>query len=282
VIGRGRFGEVKKGHWHGEVAVKLLNMDDDEALEQFKRDVATFRKTRHENLVLFMGACVCPPQLAIITSFCKGKPLFLLLHMHKEKFNLTKISNIAKHISLGMGYLHARGIVHKDLKSKNIFVDNSGTVVITDFGLFSLTKLCPNAGRRSRLHIPKGWLCYLSPEIIRSLRPGDNRDLPFTMSSDVFAFGTVWYELLSGEWPWREQPAEATIWLVGRGMKQSLANIQASRDVKDLLMKCWNYRQSERPDFTALLTILERLPKKRLVRSPSHPVQLSRSVESVF
>lgn len=43
---------------------------------------------------------------------------------------------------------------------------------------------------------------------------------------------TVWYELLSGEWPWKEQPAEATIWLVGRGMKQSLANIQASRDVK--------------------------------------------------
>lgn len=40
VIGRGRFGEVKKGHWHGEVAVKLLNMDDDQALEQFKRDVS--------------------------------------------------------------------------------------------------------------------------------------------------------------------------------------------------------------------------------------------------
>ena len=47
-----------------------------------------------------MGACMCPPQLAIITSFCKGKPLFNLLHVHKEKFNLTKISNIAKHISL--------------------------------------------------------------------------------------------------------------------------------------------------------------------------------------
>ncbi|XP_043194375.1 kinase suppressor of Ras 2-like isoform X2 [Amphibalanus amphitrite] len=283
VVGRGRFGVVKKGHWHGEVAVKLLNMEDDDALEQFKRDVATFRKTRHENLVLFMGACMCPPQLAIITSFCKGKPLYNLLHVHKEKFNLTKISNIAKHISLGMGYLHARGIVHKDLKSKNIFVDNiTGTVVITDFGLFSLTKLCPNLGYRHRLHIPKGWLCYLSPEIVRCLRPGDNRDLPFSMSSDIFAFGTVWYELLSGEWPWKDQPAEATIWLVGRGMKQSLANIQASRDVKDLLMKCWNYHQSERPDFTELLSILERLPTKRLARSPSHPTQLSRSVESVF
>lgn len=51
---------------------------------------------------------------------------------------------------------------------------------------------------------------------------------------------------------------------------------------QDLLMKCWNYRVSDRPDFTALLTILERLPKKRLARSPSQPIQLSRSVESVF
>lgn len=45
----------------------------------------------------------------------------------------------------GMGYLHARGIVHKDLKSKNIFLEN-GKVIITDFGLFSVSKLCKNNG----------------------------------------------------------------------------------------------------------------------------------------
>jgi len=51
---------------------------------------------------------------------------------------------------------------------------------------------------------------------------------------------------------------------------------------QDILMLCWSYRPGERPDFTCLLKTLEKLPKKRLARSPSHPIHLSRSAESVF
>ncbi|XP_076626206.1 kinase suppressor of ras isoform X3 [Colletes latitarsis] len=225
-IGTGRFGTVYRGYWHGNVAIKVLNMDyyldDDKTLEAFKLE--------------------------------------------------------------GMGYLHARGIIHKDLKSKNIFLEN-GKVVITDFGLFSVTKLCYGNRQGNALSIPPGWLCYLAPEIVRRLRPQQNRDqeeLPFTEASDVYAFGTVWYELLCGEWPFKGQPPEAIIWQVGKGMKQTLANLQASRDVKDILMLCWSYHAENRPDFAKLLTTLEKLPRKRLARSPSHPIHLSRSAESVF
>uniref|UniRef100_A0A6P7GD17 Kinase suppressor of Ras 1-like n=1 Tax=Diabrotica virgifera virgifera TaxID=50390 RepID=A0A6P7GD17_DIAVI len=183
----------------------------------------------------------------------------------------------------GMGYLHAKGIIHKDLKSKNIFVEN-GKVVIADFGLFSVTKLCFGNRRTDSLGIPPGWLCYLSPEIMRSLHAHQPHDeeLPFSKASDVYAFGTVWYELLCGEWPFKAQPPEAVIWQVGKGMKQPLANLQASRDVKDILMLCWSFHSNDRPDFIRLLNILDKLPKKRLARSPSHPIHLSRSAESVF
>lgn len=286
-IGTGRFGTVYRGNWHGDVAIKVLNMhylDDEKTLEAFKLEVATFRKTRHENLVLFMGACMKPPRLAIVTSMCKGMTLYTHIHLRKDKFNMNKTTIIAQQISQGMGYLHARGIVHKDLKSKNIFLEN-GKVVITDFGLFSVTKLCFGNRKGDGLSIPPGWLCYLAPEIVRSLRARqkhDEEELPFTKASDVYAFGTVWYELLCGEWPFKAQPPEAIIWQVGKGMKQSLANLQASRDVKDILMLCWSYRQTERPDFTVLLKTLDKLPKKRLARSPSHPIHLSRSAESVF
>ncbi|XP_012273127.1 kinase suppressor of Ras 1 isoform X6 [Orussus abietinus] len=225
-IGTGRFGTVYRGNWHGDVAIKVLNMDyyldDDKTLEAFKLE--------------------------------------------------------------GMGYLHARGIVHKDLKSKNIFLEN-GKVVITDFGLFSVTKLCYGNRKSNGLSIPPGWLCYLAPEIVRRLKPQQTRDqeeLPFTDASDVYAFGTVWYELLCGEWPFKGQPPEAIIWQVGKGMKQNLANLQASRDVKDILMLCWSYHPENRPDFGKLLMTLEKLPRKRLARSPSHPIHLSRSAESVF
>lgn len=120
------------------------------------------------------------------------------------KLTITKYFNQFQ----GMGYLHAKGIVHKDLKSKNIFLEN-GKVVIADFGLFSVTKLCfgnryvyrnckasPNLtvllfSKGDSLGIPPGWLCYLAPEIVRCLRAyqSHEEELPFTKDSDVYAFG---------------------------------------------------------------------------------------------
>lgn len=73
-IGTGRFGTVHRAQWYGDCCVKLLNanyLDDAQSLEAFKNEVATFKNTRHENLVLFMGFCMKPQ--AIVTSLCKGK-----------------------------------------------------------------------------------------------------------------------------------------------------------------------------------------------------------------
>ncbi|KAH3883289.1 hypothetical protein DPMN_007244 [Dreissena polymorpha] len=288
-IGTGRFGKVYKGQWHGDVAIKMLNMDpntDNAAqLSAFKVEVANLRKTRHENLVLFMGACMKPPHLAIVTSLCRGSSLFTLLHVRKEKFNMSKAIIIAQQVSQGMGYLHAKGIVHKDLKTKNIFFDKD-KVVITDFGLFNVTKLCHASRHADRLQIPPGWLCYLSPEIIKALQAGAayaNNDLPFSTMSDVYAFGTVWYELLNGHWPFEDQPAESIIWQVGHGIKPSFGLIRGSKDVKDMLLLCWNYKCEDRPSFGNLLKIMERLPRKPFTRSPSHPIHLlSRSADSLL
>lgn len=122
-LGTGLFGTVYKGQWHGDVAVKLLTWDmtntpaDKKVIESFKQEVAMFRKTRHENLVLFMGACMKPPHLAIITSLCKGQTLYTHIHIRKDKFALSRTLAIAQQISQGMSYLHARGIIHKDLKA---------------------------------------------------------------------------------------------------------------------------------------------------------------------
>lgn len=221
-VGTGRFGTVYRGYWHGDVAIKHLHVKNDTTLEQFKMEVAIFRKTRHDNLILFMGACMKPPKLAIVTSFSKGNTLYTHIHLRKDKFNINRTTTMAQQICQGMGYLHAKGIIHKDLKTKNIFLEN-GKVVITDFGLFSVTKLC-FGHRTESLSIPPGWLCYLAPEIMRSLDAHrfQEKELPFSQGSDVYAFGTVWYELLCGEWPFKNQPPEAVIWQVGKGVKQPL------------------------------------------------------------
>uniref|UniRef100_A0A8C0J1H9 Kinase suppressor of ras 1 n=1 Tax=Chelonoidis abingdonii TaxID=106734 RepID=A0A8C0J1H9_CHEAB len=68
-IGQGRWGKVYRGKWHGEVAIRLLEIDgnNQDHLKLFKKEVMNYRQTRHENVVLFMGACMHPPHLAIIT-----------------------------------------------------------------------------------------------------------------------------------------------------------------------------------------------------------------------
>lgn len=288
LIGTGRFGAVHKGKWHGDVAIKMMDIDtdDEKQLQAFKREVSIFRKTRHDFVVLFMGACMRPPHLAIVTSLCKGQTLYTHIHLRKDRFNMNRTIQIATQIVQGMGYLHHKGIVHKDLKSKNIFIEN-GKVVITDFALFSIGRLSKQKARKDSLLIPDGWLCYLAPELITSLRinTDGNQDLelPFSERSDVYAFGTIWYELLAGEWPFHKQPVETVIWQVGKGLKQPLCHLQASRDVKEILMMCWSYSPDSRPMFQHIKKTILRLPKKKgLHRSPSHPLHLSRSAESVL
>jgi kinase suppressor of Ras 2 len=104
MIGKGRFGTVFRGNWHGDVAVKLFKenfLDDEHAIEAFKLEVAIFKNTRHDNLVLFMGACMKPPRLAIVTSLCKGNTLYTHIHLRRDKFNLNKTTLIAQQILQG-------------------------------------------------------------------------------------------------------------------------------------------------------------------------------------
>lgn len=285
-IGNGKFGcdQVLKGYWHGDVAIKRLNLpneilENEKTLElvkaMFREEVANFRNTRHDNLEIFMGACMDPEKLAIVTTYCKGETLYDQIHLHKIKFSLNRIIHIAQQICLGMGYLHSRNIVHKDLKTKNVFFEN-GQVVITDFGLFSLKKLCRNERKGPWLHIPKGWLSYLAPEIMRKLNAHYGSEcniLNFTFASDVYAFGTIWYELLTGDLPYRNPLPQITIWQVGRGLKQPLINCHAPREIKNILLMCWS---AERPKFPDLRNLLENLPRKRVQRSSSFHIEGSR------
>ena len=141
-----------------------------------------------------------------------------------------------------------------------------------------------NLFSEKKMTIPKGWLSYLAPEIMRALnvQSTEKEELPFTKFSDVFAFGTVWFELLTGDLPWKNQHPEIIIWMVGKGMKPSLANLSVFKEVTKILVMCWTFKTENRPDFTYLSNSLENIPKKRLARSPSHPVHLTRSAESTF
>lgn len=281
LIGQGRWGKVYRGKWHGEVAIRLLEIDgnNQDHLKLFKKEVMNYRQTRHENVVLFMGACMHPPHLAIITSFCKGRTLHSVVRDPKTSLDINKTRQIAQEIIKGMGYLHAKGIVHKDLKSKNVFYEN-GKVIITDFGLFGISGVVQEGRRENELKLPHDWLCYLAPEIVREMSPGKDEDkLPFSRAADVYAFGTVWYELQARDWPFQNQAAEALIWQIGsgEGVKQVLATINLGKEVTEILSVCWAFDFGERPSFTLLMDMLEKLPK--LNRRLSHPGHFWKSAD---
>lgn len=120
-IGSGSFGTVYRGHWHGHVALKKLNVTNPTPaqLQAFKNEVSVLRKTRHVSIILFMG-CVSKPQLTIVTQWCEGSSLYKHLHVLESKFEMLQVIDIARQTAQGMDYLHAKNIIHRDLKSNSI------------------------------------------------------------------------------------------------------------------------------------------------------------------
>jgi len=286
LMGTGRVGKVFKAKWHGEVALKVLYLENPTADEKrnFKYKVQVLRRTRHENLILFMGACFEPPTLAIVCSFCKGYTLYQHIHIFGNKFEDTKLISIIQQISQGMSYLHAKGIVHCDLKSKNVFLENN-KVIITDFGFLSVADVkVTNSNIPGKLFIQKGWLCYQAPEIVRLLDPSSPgiEVAMYDKRTDVYAFGCIWFELLAGMWPFDGLPIEAILWQIGKGYKQQLNGIEISREAKDILSVIWAFNPDDRPAFQMLLKAFERLPKRKLIRSPSQPTYLTRAANALL
>uniref|UniRef100_A0A1I7XT57 Protein kinase domain-containing protein n=1 Tax=Heterorhabditis bacteriophora TaxID=37862 RepID=A0A1I7XT57_HETBA len=117
------------------------HIDEYRRLEEFKSEVAAHKNTRHDNIVLFLGYCLEQDKLGIVMSLCKGRPLYQVLHESNEKLDLSTSLLLATQICQGVSYLHTKKILHKDLRSKNIFIESKNKVVITDFGLFSMKRL---------------------------------------------------------------------------------------------------------------------------------------------
>ncbi|CAH2313198.1 RAF proto-oncogene serine threonine- kinase isoform X2 [Pelobates cultripes] len=102
-IGSGSFGTVYKGKWHGDVAVKILNVTDPtpEQFQAFRNEVAVLRKTRHVNILLFMGY-MTKGNLAIVTQWCEGSSLYKHLHVQETKFQMFQLIDIARQTAQGM------------------------------------------------------------------------------------------------------------------------------------------------------------------------------------
>ncbi|XP_002159189.2 kinase suppressor of Ras 2 [Hydra vulgaris] len=250
-------GPVYRGRWHGEVMVYTRSHATSEEIEQFNNEVSLLGLIRHENVVLFMGACIEPPNLAVITSVRKGHTLYSHIHMHQTLFHFGSKFSISKQIAQGMGYLHAKGITLGKLCSKNIFLESKVKISITDYTMVRQPSVKPDYGC-----IPKGHLTYLSPELMKSLRKNgiylSCSERP-TYKSDVFAYGTLLYEIFLGRYPFHGVLPEIIIWKICNRHVDVLKDVEFPLIFKDLIQSCWKSELNERPEFQDILTNMRKL-----------------------
>ncbi|XP_077540467.1 serine/threonine kinase raf oncogene isoform X1 [Haemaphysalis longicornis] len=269
-IGSGSFGTVYRGHWHGHVALKKLNVTNPTPaqLQAFKNEVSVLRKTRHVSIILFMG-CVSKPQLTIVTQWCEGSSLYKHLHVLESKFEMLQVIDIARQTAQGMDYLHAKNIIHRDLKSNNIFLHDDLTVKIGDFGLATVKARWSGSQPFSQ---PTGSILWMAPEVIRMKDPN-----PYSFQSDVYAFGIVLYELITGQLPYAHiNNKDQILFMVGHGLLRPDLSI-ARKDTPKALIRftedCIKFNRDERPLFRQMLASLESLMRSlpKIHQSTSEP-----------
>uniref|UniRef100_A0AAR2JSZ9 non-specific serine/threonine protein kinase n=1 Tax=Pygocentrus nattereri TaxID=42514 RepID=A0AAR2JSZ9_PYGNA len=277
-IGAGSFGTVYKGKWHGDVAIKILKVTEPtpEQLQAFRNEVQVLRKTRHVNILLFMGF-MTKPHFAIITQWCEGSSLYRHLHVTETKFDTMRRIDVARQTAQGMDYLHAKNIIHRDMKSNNIFLHEGWTVKIGDFGLATVKSRWSGS---QQVEQPSGSILWMAPEVIRMQDPN-----PYTFQSDVYGYGVVLFELMSGTLPYSNiNNRDQIIFMVGRGyLSPDLSKLynNCPKSMKRLIMECLKFKRDERPLFPQILVSIEQvqdlLPK--IERSASEP-SLHRAVHA--
>eukprot|EP01112_Ceratiomyxa_fruticulosa_P009984 TRINITY_DN2620_c0_g1_i2.p1 TRINITY_DN2620_c0_g1~~TRINITY_DN2620_c0_g1_i2.p1 ORF type:complete len:609 (+),score=149.68 TRINITY_DN2620_c0_g1_i2:208-2034(+) len=193
-LGGGAYGKVYRGVCRGKnVAIKvpLRQQMSESELQAIRHEVDIMRNIFHPNVVLFLGACTQPGNVMIATELMRtDMEQFIHNNPDFSKQPLNQKMKMAKDAALGLNWLHGIcHIIHRDLKPANLLIDKNMNVKVGDFGFSETLK----AGR-SLLHDlkgPKGTALYMAPEVMK--QEG------FNEKADVYSFGLILFELLTGE-----------------------------------------------------------------------------------
>nr|XP_016486702.1 PREDICTED: G-type lectin S-receptor-like serine/threonine-protein kinase At4g27290 isoform X1 [Nicotiana tabacum] len=196
-LGQGGFGPVYKGIFSGgrEIAVKRLSSHSGQGINEFKNEVMLIARLQHRNLVRLLGYCIQSNEKILLYEYMANKSLDTFIFAPQDrklcmKLDWRKRFEIIEGIARGLLYLHYDSrlrIIHRDLKTSNILLDEELNPKISDFGLARVVE-----GKITQANTNKvvGTYGYMAPEYAI--------DGLFSIKSDVFSFGIVILEIISG------------------------------------------------------------------------------------
>ncbi|XP_021766697.1 uncharacterized protein LOC110731175 [Chenopodium quinoa] len=194
-LGEGGFGEVYKGKPENgqEIAVKRLSKNSGQGAVEFKNEVVLAAKLRHKNLVKLLGFCVATEEKILVYEFLSNSSLdkFIFDQKKQSSLNWQIRCNIIVGIARGLLYLHEDSplkVIHRDLKSSNILLDEHMNPKISDFGLAKLFGVDQIQGDTKRII---GTYGYMAPEYAITGH--------YSVKSDVYSFGVLVLEIVSGQ-----------------------------------------------------------------------------------
>ncbi|XAR53338.1 Non-specific serine/threonine protein kinase [Bertholletia excelsa] len=233
LLGQGGFGYVHKGVLSNgrEVAVKQLKEGSHQGDREFKTEVEIISQVHHKHLVSLVGYCITGSQRMLVYEFVPNHSLEFHLHCDHAMDWPTRLE-IARGVAKVLAYLHEEckvPIIHRDIKAANILLDFNFEAKVSDFGL---AKFFPD----NYTHIStavKGTFGYMAPEYASSGR--------LTAKSDVFSFGVVLLELVTGQKPTNNDIGLATS--ARRPLLRALKDGNFSAHVDPRLQMCYVHNE---------------------------------------
>eukprot|EP01097_Dermamoeba_algensis_P010016 TRINITY_DN7225_c0_g1_i1.p1 TRINITY_DN7225_c0_g1~~TRINITY_DN7225_c0_g1_i1.p1 ORF type:complete len:535 (-),score=119.92 TRINITY_DN7225_c0_g1_i1:47-1573(-) len=249
-LGRGAFGLVYEGTCRAiPVAIKvpkLVNMNS-ERVALFRQEIATMSQIFHPNICLFLGACTEDPKnIKIVTEKLEGD-LQTLVRKNDPPISVFERLKLAHGAARGMAWLHGMGCLHRDLKTPNILYDKNKVSKVCDFGLAHFVE--PEEPFLDEENKPRGTPLYMAPEVLANK--------PVTKKVDVYAFGIVMWELLTGKAPFSHHNKMKTfshaICVLRERPPLDALPAGTPESCKKLMVRCWDQDPNERPDFEEIV-----------------------------
>ncbi|OEL29189.1 Receptor-like serine/threonine-protein kinase SD1-8 [Dichanthelium oligosanthes] len=192
-LGEGGFGPVYKGKLEDgmEIAVKTLSKTSAQGLDEFKNEVMLIAKLQHRNLVRLLGCSISGQERMLVYEYMENKSLdYFLFEKDNVVLDWQVRYRIIEGITRGLLYLHQDSryrIIHRDLKAANVLLDKEMTPKISDFGM---ARIFGNEETEINTRKVVGTYGYMSPEYAM--------DGIFSVKSDVFSYGVLLLEIVSG------------------------------------------------------------------------------------